>query len=97
MRAGDPLWHACCAYSLASSPGNVMSSVALLAVADMIVFGKTDADLFLALNPVGILSCSSGTGEMGAYAEDCYFADPFAGFKGTDRFVKNVRNLGGML
>ena len=40
---------------------------------------------------------SSGTGEMGAYAEDCYFADPFAGFKGTERFVKNVRNLGGML
>jgi hypothetical protein len=34
---------------------------------------------------------------MGAYAEDCYFADPFAGFKGTERFVKNVRNLGGML
>ncbi len=34
---------------------------------------------------------------MSAYAEDCYFADPFAGFKGTDRFVKNVRNLGGML
>ena len=34
---------------------------------------------------------------MQAYAADCYFADPFAGFKGTERFVKNVRNLGGML
>jgi Uncharacterized conserved protein (DUF2358) len=27
----------------------------------------------------------------------CLFADPFAGFKGLDRFKKNVSNLGGLM
>ena len=31
------------------------------------------------------------------YATDCEFADPFASFKGTERFIRNVSNLGGML
>ena len=39
----------------------------------------------------------SGVGEMEAYASDCYFADPFAGFSGTERFKNNVSNLGGLL
>ena len=34
---------------------------------------------------------------MRAYADDCYFADPFAGFSGTARFKNNVSNLGGLL
>ncbi len=39
----------------------------------------------------------SGRGDLAAYAPDCYFADPFAGFTGTDRFVRNVSNLGSTL
>eukprot|EP00884_Botryococcus_braunii_P014047 jgi/Botrbrau1/22643/Bobra.176_1s0065.1 len=39
----------------------------------------------------------SGQGNMAAYAEDCLFADPFAGFKGVQRFKRNVSNLGGLL
>ena len=39
----------------------------------------------------------SGLGEMRAYADDCEFRDPFAGFKGTARFKKNVSNLGSSL
>jgi len=36
----------------------------------------------------------SGRGELKAYAADCEFADPFASFRGVDRFLKNVSNLG---
>ena len=32
-----------------------------------------------------------------AYADDCLFADPFAGFNGVERFKKNVSNLGGLM
>lgn len=32
----------------------------------------------------------SGVGSMEAYAPDCLFADPFASFKGTQRFKNNV-------
>lgn len=39
----------------------------------------------------------SGKGEMRAYDDNCEFRDPFAGFKGTDRFKKNVSNLGSSL
>lgn len=39
----------------------------------------------------------SGVGSMSAYAPDCLFADPFAGFNGTDRFRRNVSNLGGLM
>ncbi|PRW59024.1 SOUL heme-binding [Chlorella sorokiniana] len=39
----------------------------------------------------------SGTGDLAAYAPDCYFADPFAGFSGTQRFKSNVSNLGSLL
>ncbi len=39
----------------------------------------------------------SGQGDMAAYADDCLFADPFAGFRGVDRFKRNVGNLGGLL
>ena len=39
----------------------------------------------------------SGAGDLSAYAPDCRFADPFAGFNGTERFQRNVGNLGGML
>lgn len=45
-----------------------------------------DADYFI-----------SGRGEMRAYAADCEFRDPFAGFKGTARFKRNVSNLGSSL
>eukprot|EP00899_Mesostigma_viride_P006645 jgi/Mesvir1/15982/Mv08289-RA.1 len=36
------------------------------------------------------------TGEMttSLYADDCEYADPFVSFKGTDRFIRNVSNLG---
>lgn len=34
---------------------------------------------------------------MAAYAPDCLFADPFASFRGTERFKRNVSNLGGLL
>ncbi|KAK9915073.1 hypothetical protein WJX75_004413 [Coccomyxa subellipsoidea] len=39
----------------------------------------------------------SGRGEMSAYESDCLFADPFAGFKGVERFKKNVSNLGSLM
>jgi len=39
----------------------------------------------------------SGKGDMAAYDPDCYFADPFAGFKSTERFRNNVSNLGSTL
>lgn len=31
------------------------------------------------------------------YAEDCTFADPFVSFRGRDRFVENLRNLGSFI
>jgi hypothetical protein len=34
---------------------------------------------------------------MAAYDPDCVFADPFASFSGTERFKRNVQNLGGLL
>ena len=39
----------------------------------------------------------SGRGAMAAYASDCEFADPFASFRGVDRFKRNVSNLGGLM
>lgn len=39
----------------------------------------------------------SGKGELRAYDSQCEFADPFVAFKGTQRFVQNVGNLGGLL
>lgn len=39
----------------------------------------------------------SGAGDLSAYSPMCRFADPFAAFKSTDRFKRNVSNLGGML
>ncbi|CAK0781517.1 hypothetical protein CVIRNUC_005393 [Coccomyxa viridis] len=39
----------------------------------------------------------SGKGDMVAYADDCLFADPFAGFNGVERFKNNVSNLGGLM
>jgi len=39
----------------------------------------------------------SGQGDLSAYDPDCRFADPFASFRGTERFQRNVGNLGGML
>jgi hypothetical protein len=39
----------------------------------------------------------SGKGDLSAYDENCRFADPFASFRGTERFRRNVGNLGGML
>ena len=39
----------------------------------------------------------SGQGDLSAYDPDCRFADPFASFRGTERFRRNVSNLGGML
>lgn len=39
----------------------------------------------------------SGAGKLDAYAPDCRFADPFASFRGVERFKKNVSNLGAML
>ncbi|KXZ49450.1 hypothetical protein GPECTOR_21g676 [Gonium pectorale] len=38
-----------------------------------------------------------GVGDMEAYAPDCVFADPFVSFSGTDRFKRNVANLGGLM
>ncbi|CAE8628498.1 unnamed protein product, partial [Polarella glacialis] len=37
------------------------------------------------------------TGDMDVelYSEDCEFSDPFAGFRGRERFVQNLRNLAG--
>ena len=39
----------------------------------------------------------SGEGEMRAYAGNCLFTDDFAEFRGTDRFKRNVRNLGALI
>lgn len=39
----------------------------------------------------------SGQGDLSAYAPDCRFADPFASFRGTSRFKRNVSNLGTLL
>ena len=39
----------------------------------------------------------NGAGDMNAYEEDCLFTDPFSGFKGTQRFKKNVSNFGNFL
>lgn len=39
----------------------------------------------------------SGQGELKAYDSQCEFADPFASFRGVDRFLKNVGNLGTQL
>ncbi|KAI7841313.1 hypothetical protein COHA_004932 [Chlorella ohadii] len=39
----------------------------------------------------------SGAGDLAAYTPDCYFADPFAGFSGTQRFKNNVSNLGSLM
>jgi hypothetical protein len=44
-----------------------------------------------------LLTAAAGVGSMSAYAPDCLFADPFAGFNGTDRFRRNVSNLGGLM
>ena len=38
-----------------------------------------------------------GDGDMSAYDSDCLFADPFAGFRGVQRFKNNVSNLGGLM
>ena len=45
----------------------------------------------------GMPTAAAGVGSMSAYAPDCLFADPFAGFRGTDRFRRNVSNLGGLM
>ena len=45
----------------------------------------------------GAAGAAAGVGSMSAYAPDCLFADPFAGFNGTDRFRRNVSNLGGLM
>lgn len=34
---------------------------------------------------------------MGAYEGDCLFTDDFAEFRGTERFKRNIRNLGALL
>jgi len=39
----------------------------------------------------------SGEVDKMAYAEDCIFADPFVSFKGRDRFVENLANLGSFI
>lgn len=39
----------------------------------------------------------SGKGDMSGYALDCVFADPFAAFRGVDRFKRNVGNLGALM
>jgi hypothetical protein len=39
----------------------------------------------------------TGRGAMTAYADDCRFEDPFAGFSGLQRFKANVSNLGGLM
>jgi hypothetical protein len=31
------------------------------------------------------------------YSEDCIFSDPFVSFRGRDRFIKNLRNLGSFI
>ena len=39
----------------------------------------------------------SGKVDSLSYDPKCYFADPFVGFKGTDRFVDNLQNLGSFI
>lgn len=39
----------------------------------------------------------SGKVDSLSYDPQCYFADPFVGFKGTDRFVENLQNLGSFI
>jgi Uncharacterized conserved protein (DUF2358) len=39
----------------------------------------------------------SGTIDEFIYSEDCTFADPFVSFKGRDRFVQNLSNLGSFI
>ena len=39
----------------------------------------------------------SGRGELRAYDAECEFSDPFVAFTGTQRFLKNVSNLGGLM
>lgn len=39
----------------------------------------------------------SGAGKMRAYDDQCEFADPFASFRGVERFKRNVSNLGGLM
>ena len=36
----------------------------------------------------------SGEGELDAYTPDCLFSDDFGSYRGTERFKRNVRNLG---
>lgn len=37
----------------------------------------------------------TGDIDVPLYTEDCEFADPFASFRGRERFVRNLRNLAG--
>mmetsp|Transcript_40539 Transcript_40539/g.73282 ORF Transcript_40539/g.73282 Transcript_40539/m.73282 type:complete len:266 (+) Transcript_40539:42-839(+) len=37
----------------------------------------------------------TGDIDVPLYTEDCEFADPFASFRGRDRFVQNLKNLAG--
>ena len=39
----------------------------------------------------------SGTIDKLIYSDDCAFADPFVSFKGRDRFVQNLSNLGSFI
>ncbi len=39
----------------------------------------------------------SGQVDELSYDPQCYFADPFVGFKGTQRFVDNLQNLGSFI
>lgn len=39
----------------------------------------------------------SGQGDLTAYAPQCRFADPFASFRGVQRFKNNVSNLGSLM
>ena len=39
------------------------------------------------------MSVSAGNMDLDLYAEDCYFADDFAGFYGRSRFKSNLDNL----
>lgn len=39
----------------------------------------------------------NGAGDMSAYEDDCLFTDPFSGFRGTQRFKRNIGNFGNFL
>mmetsp|Transcript_1860 Transcript_1860/g.2682 ORF Transcript_1860/g.2682 Transcript_1860/m.2682 type:complete len:272 (-) Transcript_1860:179-994(-) len=39
----------------------------------------------------------SGKVDSLSYAEDCEFSDPFVSFRGRDRFVENLQNLGSFI